>query len=87
MRLFNITNVQIQNNHLRVCVEPTPFFQTNVFFISCSNFTKFIKETLSIDNTAEGYFVGNSLETIIDGIYCYLIFNNEIIVNDKKETA
>jgi hypothetical protein len=87
MRLFNIINALLKEKQIKVFVEPTDYFAANIFYIDNNNFTKFLHETLAIDGSVHDYFAENKLDVIIDGIYCYLIFNNEIIINDKKETA
>jgi hypothetical protein len=87
MRLFNIINVLLKGTQIKVFVEPTDYFAANIFYIDNQNFTNFLHETLAIDGSVHDYFAENPIDIIIDGIYCYLIFNNEIIINDQKSPA
>lgn len=80
MRLFNIINCNLQDNIIKVFVEPCDFFAVTEFKIESRLFEKFLHETLAIDGTTQDYFNENNLDIIIDGIYCYVVYNQPIIL-------
>ena len=90
MRLFNIINAILKERQIKVFVDPNDAgkwgAQTS-FYIDNDNFTNFLHDTLAIDGTVHDYFAENTLDIIIDGIYCYLIYDNEIITNEQKTSA
>lgn len=87
MRLFNIINAILKEKQIKVFVDPNDAgkwgAQTS-FHIDNDKFTNFLHDTLAIDGTVHDYFAENKLDIIIDGIYCYLIYDNEIITNEQK---
>lgn len=90
MRLFNIITAILQEKQIRVFVDPYTAGKMGTdisFYIANDKFTNFLHDTLAIDGSVQDYFAENTLDIIIDGIYCYLIYDNEIITNDQKTPA
>jgi hypothetical protein len=90
MRLFNIINAVLKENKIKVFVDPTDagkWGADTIFYIDNQLFTNFLHETLAIDGSVQDYFSENTLDVIIDGIYCYLIYDNQIITNEQKTSA
>ena len=80
MRLFNINNAILKETQIKVFVDPQDadrFNGSNAFFIDNNKFLNFLHDTLSIDGSVQDYFSENTLDIVIDGIYCYLIYDNE----------
>ena len=80
MRLFNINNAILKETQIKVFVDPDDsysFNESTAFFIDNNKFLNFLHETLAIDGSVQDYFNENSLDIVIDGIYCYIIYNNE----------
>lgn len=90
MRLFNINNAILKERQIKVFVDPNDAgkwgAQTS-FHIDNNNFAKFLHETLDIDGSVQDYFNENTLDVVIDGIYCYLIYDNQIITDEQKTPA
>jgi len=81
MRLFNINNAILKETQIKVFVDPQDadrFNGSNAFFIDNNKFLNFLHDTLSIDGSVQDYFSENILEIVIDGIYCYIIYDNDI---------
>jgi len=90
MRLFNINNAVLKERQIKVFVDPNDAGKWGAltsFHIDNDKFTNFLHDTLAIDGSVQDYFAENTLDIIIDGIYCYLIYDNEIITNDQKTPA
>ena len=81
MRLFNINNAILKETQIKVFVDhqdANRFNRSNAFFIDNNKFLNFLHETLAIDGSVHDYFIENPLDIVIDGIYCYIIYNNDI---------
>jgi hypothetical protein len=81
MRLFNINYAILKETQIKVFVDPDDadrFNGSNAFYIDNNKFLNFLHETLSIDGSVQDYFNENAFDIVIDGIYCYIIYNNDI---------
>lgn len=81
MRLFNIINAILKETQIKVFVDPNDagkWGSQTAFFIDNNKFLNFLHDTLSIDGSVQDYFNENPLDIVIDGIYCYIIYNNDI---------
>lgn len=90
MRLFNIIHATLRETNIKVFVDPNDagkWGALTTFYIDNDKFTNFLHDTLAIDGNTHDYFAENTMDIIIDGIYCYLIYDNEIITHDQKTPA
>jgi hypothetical protein len=90
MRLYNIINAILKEKQIKVFVDNYTSIKMGTgisFYIDNDNFNNFLHNTLAIDGNVQDYFAENSLEIIIDGIYCFLIYNNEMITYEQATPA